>query len=141
MRRCAILDAVLKRRTLLRWLSGGLVTAILFAQVAVAAYVCPPMQPNTGAHAGMPCVDMAAMAATSDVDQPALCHQHCQPDPSQQAADQGVSVATPMVALLLFVLIPTAVTSAGGFVGLTRWRRRDHAPPPPHSILHCCHRI
>ncbi len=141
MRRCAILGAVTKRPTLLRCLSGWLVTTILFAQVAVAAYVCPPMQLNTSAHAGMPCANMAAMAATPDVDQPALCHQHCQPDPSQQAADQGVTVATAMVALLLFVLSPTTVASAGGFIGLTRLRRRDRAPPPPHSILHCCHRI
>ena len=141
MRRCAILDAVLKRRTLLRCLSGWLITAILFAQVAVAAYVCPPMQSTTSAHAAVPCADMAAMAATPDVDQPALCHQHCQPDPSQQATDLGVMAATAMVAMLLFVLSPTAVTLVGGSTGLTRWRRRDRAPPPPHSILHCCHRI
>ena len=140
-RRCAILGAVLKRRTLLRCLSGWLVTTILFAQVAVAAYVCPSMQPTTSAHAAMPCADMAAMAATPDIDQPALCHQHCQPEPLQQAADQGVTVATAMVALLLFVLSPTTVTTAGGFTWLTRLRRRDRAPPPPHSILHCCHRI
>ncbi len=138
---CAILDPVLKRRTLLRCLSGWLITTIVFAQVAVAAYVCPQAQPGTGAHVAMPCSNMADMAATPDVDQPVLCHQHCQPDPSQQAADQGVTVATAMVALLLFVLSATVVTPVGGFTWLTRWRRRDRAPPPPHSILHCCHRI
>ena len=84
---------------------------------------------------------MAAMTAQPDVDQPVLCYQHCQPEPSQQAADQGVTVANAMVALLLFVLSPTAVTPVGGFIGLMRLRRRDRAPPPPHSILHCCHRI
>ena len=132
---------MLKRRTLLRCLSGWLISTILFAQVAVAAYVCPQTQPESGAHAAMPCADMAAMAAKPDVDQPVLCHQHCQPDPSQQAADHLVTTATAMVALLLFVLSPTAVTPASGFIGLMRWRRRDRAPPPPHSLLHCCHRI
>lgn len=131
----------MKCRTLLRCLSGWLITMILFAQVAVAAYVCPQAQLNTSAHAAMPCADTAAMAATPDVDQPLLCHQHCQPDPSQQATDPGVTAATAMVALLLFVLSPTAVIQVGGFTWLTRLRRRDRAPPPPHCILHCCHRI
>lgn len=130
-----------KRRILLRGLSGWLITTILFAQIAVAAYVCPQAQPRSSAHAAMPCADMADMAATPDADQPALCHQHCQPDPSQPAVDLEVTAATAMVVLLLFVLSPTAVTSVGGSTGQTRWRRRDRAPPPPHSILHCCHRI
>ncbi len=123
----------------MRCLSGWLITTILFAQFAVAAYVCP--QPGTAPHAAMPCTDMADMAAMPDVDQPVLCHQHCQPDPSQQATDHVMTTATAMVALLLFVFSPTAVTPAGGFIGLMRWRRRDRAPPLPHSILHCCHRI
>ncbi len=138
---CAILGAVLKRRTLLRGLSGWLITTILFAQVAVAAYVCPPTQPGSTALVAVPCANMEGMATTPDADQPALCHQHCQPDPSQPAADLGVTAATAMVASLLFVLSPTAVTPVGGLTELTRWRHRDRAPPPPHSILHCCHRI
>lgn len=131
----------MKRRTLLRGLSGWLITTMLFAQIAVAAYVCPQTQVGTGAHATMPCADMADMAAAPDVDQPVLCHQHCQPDLSQQAADLGLATATAVVALLLFVLSPTAVTPVGGRTWLMRWRHRDRAPPPPHSILHCCHRI
>ena len=136
-----MLGAVLNRRTLLRGLSVWLISTILFAQIAVAAYVCPQTQSGTGAHVAIPCADMAAMVATPDADQPALCHQHCQPDPSQPAADLGVTAAIAMVALLLFVLSPTAVTPVGGLTGLTRWRRRDRAPPPPHSILCCCYRI
>jgi len=132
---------VLKRQTLMRCLSGGLITTMLFAQIAVAAYVCPQAQPQSGAPAAMPCADMAAMDATPDLDQPVLCHQHCQPDPSGQAADHGMTVATAVVALLLFVVSPTAATPVGGFAWRMRWRRRDRAPPPPHSILHCCHRI
>ena len=89
----------------------------------------------------MPCANMADMATTPDVDPPALCHQHCQPEPSQQAADQGMTLATAMVALLLFVLSPTVVAPVGGYPWLMRQRRRDRALPPPHSILHCCHRI
>lgn len=132
---------VLKRRSLLRGLTGWLITTILFAQIAVAAYVCPHTQPDAGAHAAIPCANMADMATPADVEQPALCHQHCQPDLSGQAADQVVVVATAMVAMLLFLLSPPAVAQMSGLAWLTRWRRRDRAPPPPHSILHCCQRI
>lgn len=134
------------RRNLLRWLSGWLITAILFSQLAVAAYVCPqpPAAADHGAAAmaGMPCAAMMGAASALDPDQPGLCLQHCQfGSTGAQPADHAAAVIVAFVALLLFTLIPTVARPAGGLAWLTRQRRRDRAPPPPHSILHCCHRI
>lgn len=134
------------RRLPLRWLSGWLIVAILFSQFAVAAYVCPQARaaadPDAVAMAGMPCAATMGAASALDPDQPGLCLQHCQfGSTSAQPADHAAALVIAFVAWLLFTLIPTATRPAGGLVWLTRERRRDRAPPPPHSILHCCHRL
>ncbi len=137
------------RRNLLRWLSCWLITAVLFSQVAVAAHACPQVlaRADAGAMAGMPCAEMMSMApvpdTTLDADQPGLCLQHCQfGSTGGQPADHAAPVGIAIVAwLLLFTLLPTAPRLASRFTWLARQRRRDRAPPPPHSILHCCHRI
>jgi hypothetical protein len=115
-----------------RWLTSWLVLAILFAQVATAAYACPAYT--------MPCAMTMADGAQLDPDQPALCLQHCLA-PSQ-ALDQGnsVSVAVPAALPALVVeLVPRSLSESAAWT--TRDRARDRAPPPPHSILHCCYRI
>lgn len=131
----------------LRWLSGWLIAAILFSQLAVAAYVCPQARAaadhGAAAMAGMPCAAMMGAAAALDPDQPGLCLQHCQfGSTGAQPADHGAPLAFGSVAwLLLFTLLPIVPRLASRFAWLARLRRRDRAPPPPHSILHCCHRI
>lgn len=135
------------RRNLLRWLSVWLITAIVFSQIAVAAHACPltPVDGGPGpvAMAGMPCAETMSPAMTLDADQPGLCLQHCQfGSTGGQPADHAVPIAVAVVAwLLLFTLIPTAARLISSSVWLARQHRRDRAPPPPHSILHCCHRI
>lgn len=65
-------------RRLRRWLSGALGTAILFTQLAVAAYVCPPsdpVQPVPVAMAGMP--DCHDAEGGEELAQPQLCKAHC----------------------------------------------------------------
>jgi hypothetical protein len=61
--------------------------ALLFAQVALAGYVCPAsgkaVQVAAMAEAGMPCAE--TMSKAMDDEQPGLCHAHCQS--SQQASD------------------------------------------------------
>ena len=142
----AIVRPVRPRRIPLRWLAGWLIATILFSQLAVAAYVCPQARAagdhGAAAMAGMPCAAMMGSASALDPDQPGLCLQHCQfGSTGAQPADPASAVVVTFVALLLFTLIPTVARPAGGLVWLTRVRRRDRAPPPPHSILHCCHRI
>ncbi len=142
---------MLLHRTVLRWLSGWLITTILFTQVAVAAYTCPQVlsraDANSSAMVGMPCAETMSKALASDTtldaNQPGLCLQHCQfGSTGGQPADNAAPVGVAIVAwLLLFTLIPTAARPVGGLAWTVRQRRRDRARPPPHSILHCCHRI
>jgi hypothetical protein len=62
------------------------VFALLFAQLALASYLCPTQSAERDMErmmeAGVPCEGM-------DSSQPALCHQHC--------ADDGATVEAPKV--------------------------------------------
>lgn len=97
-----------------RWLSGALGAAILFTQLAVAAYVCPPSEPVHPlpvAMAGMP--DCHDMEEGDGLAQPQLCKAHCaneaqssvragspdlQPNPASVALLQRVvELVTPVV--------------------------------------------
>ena len=102
-----------------RWISSGLVAALLFMQLAVAAYACPKL--DAPAHAmqmaGMvmnEAIDMTAMpdchamAGGMDEEAPQLCRAHCgsdgQPAPSAQAPDFHATAAQ---ALWLAYVLPT----------------------------------
>ena len=111
--------------------------ALLFAQLAVAAYACP-MQ-----FAG---VDEAALtdaageknASQRDVDSPALCQQHCENGPQNVndspqvpvffAVETGwvVAPSTPMI-------LPIRTSASPAFL--------SHATSPPLAIRNCCFRI
>ena len=84
-----------------RWLSSWLSLALLFMQIAAAAYVCPVAAPVT---APIAMVEMPGcsghMPAALDADQPQLCKAHCQqgsqtvqPTPSSDAPVTPVLVA------------------------------------------------
>lgn len=109
-----------------RWIISGLVAALLFMQLAVAAYACPkldgPAHASSMQMAGMTmdeAIDMAAMPdchampGSMDDDAPQLCRAHCgndsQPAPSAHAPDFH---ATATQALWLAYVLPTAIESA-----------------------------
>ena len=103
-------------RRLRRWLSGALGTAILFTQLAVAAYVCPPTDPARPvpvAMAGMP--DCHEAEEGPDLAQPQLCKAHCANE-AQSSVRTGVPDLQPnpaSVALLQRIVeSPTAVLFA-----------------------------
>jgi hypothetical protein len=63
-----------------RWLCGWLVVAVLFMQVATSAYACPKIASALAdpvAQTMMPGCD-GHWAGSKDVEQPSLCHAHCQ---------------------------------------------------------------
>lgn len=60
-----------------RWLCAGVVVALLFAQLATAAYACPAGADATQHAAPMPGCDGHAGQAP-DPAQPQLCKAHCQ---------------------------------------------------------------
>lgn len=115
------------------------VLSLLFMQLAVAGYACP-VDNKVGeiaamAETGMPCAgDMTAI----DMDQPGLCHAHCQP--AQQTADK-VQVPAPAGAI------------ASGFICTVEPSRsftptRPAQAPlllrssaPPIAVRNCCFRI
>jgi hypothetical protein len=129
-----------------RRIAAALAFAVLFAQVALAAYACPG-QDGTAAlrnatMAGMPCEPMMADAAAADAQQPALCYQHCQPDAGQQAVDFTPTLASFAANFaVLFVVDAAKAHAAEKRAWAERLRLRQRAPPEPHSVLHCCWRI
>lgn len=119
--------------------------AMLFAQLAVAAYACPDL---AGAQADAVVTAMAmdtehqAMPGCDEIDleQPALCHAHGQAGDQVLDKPQAPNVP-PAVAILLVPALQDphlAYRPAGadtGAVFLTR------VSDPPLSIQYCCFRI
>lgn len=146
---CAIVCKVRTSQRIRVRLIGFLSMAVLFAQLAVAAYICPAMGERPGtesagmaAMAGMPCAEMMAADAAIDSEHPTLCMQHCQFGSTAHAVDQG-SPAFVAVTALPVVFEVSANTAADKT--LNAWARverlRDRPPPLAHSIAHCCFRI
>ena len=108
---------------------------LLFAQLALAGYVCPGSGSKVAA-ASMPCAE--SMGMTMDEEQPSLCHAHCHA--GQQKADihqmpvlaslpdHGADYQTNRV----FAISPGAPLQAPLL-------RRTTAPPL--AIRNCCFRI
>ncbi len=120
-----------------RFLSVLTLLAVLFSQMAVAAYACPNMAPamaqmEEGAEA-MPC------CAEPDAEAPQLCWQHYQA--GKQSADRpDAPTVSPVVAVLHVapapVLVPPDEPVAAAFDPPLLARRVE----PPASILNCCFR-
>lgn len=129
-----------------RWVSGALLVAILFAQLATAAYACPAMQvanrEAAASKASMPCAGSMADGAVMgmDPDLAALCLEHCKS--GAQTVDIGHTPS--MAPSALFAVIVLYLGDDHG-ADAPSWaaheRVRDRAPPPAHSIFHCCWRI
>jgi len=67
-----------------RWLGAALMVALLFMQLATAAYACPQLQP------AMP--DCHGMSNMADPELPQLCKAHC-----TQAAQANAAQALPVL--------------------------------------------
>jgi hypothetical protein len=116
------------------------VWALLFAQGAVAGYVCPDsgkaVQVAEMARAQMPCAE--SMSTAMDDAQPGLCHAHC-----QEAGQSADHYQTPAFAALddlgSTLLRPRFVHFLSGPSVQAPLLR--HATAPPLAIRHCCLRI
>jgi hypothetical protein len=120
--------------------------AVLFAQMALAAYACPgqdgAVSVRSATMTGMPCEAMIADAAVVDSQQPALCYQHCQPDAGQQAYDFTPTLASFAASFAVLFVVDTANPHVAEEPAWSeRQRVRERAPPEPYSVLHCCWRI
>ena len=131
----------MKNRALRRPVAKLLIAALLFLQLAVAAYACPGFdtQSDTSLSAtmadGMPPEAGCAMA---DEAQPNLCSQHCQQD--RQALDQSppAAIAIPVLPLLAVVDTEPELPCAAAENSREFLAR---ATAPPHSIRFCVFRV
>jgi hypothetical protein len=129
-------------RSLRRRVASIVALALLFMQLAVAAYACPGNAAPDPSMAGMPCQQMMAGRLAVDQDQPALCFQHCQADAAQPQPDltqPAVSLAAALVSWCALAAATNAAHDAPAWHA--HERERGRAPPPPHSIAHCCWRV
>lgn len=144
------------RKSFLRSMAQLLVGCLLFAQLAVAAYVCPgsfSMQRNMslarsteiGADKGS--INVAGQSPTHcgdmamnmlDPQNPHLCAEHCK---FGQQSDQAFTLEVPIAMLLaLYFVLPESVLK--GRLGPTAAPSSTLiVASPPHAILHCCFRI
>ena len=90
------------------------VLALLFSQLALANYVCPPASSSRSEPVAMemapgaPCEGMSREAGkTPDGEQPVLCHQHCVNAPQSFEPAQVPALSLPTVVQVLVVpLLP-----------------------------------
>ncbi|MES2259960.1 MAG: hypothetical protein V4724_15660 [Pseudomonadota bacterium] len=113
--------------------------SLLFAQLAVAAYVCPDLN-TTKMAARMVHENMPGCQGMDDTAQPGLCHAHCAA--GQQSLDLPATPhVAPFIAGELSVILPRiedgvpALPCAAGSLLLAR------STAPPLAIRHCCFRI
>lgn len=133
-------------RLLRRWGVGAMLVAVLFAQLATAAYACPAMGRASGevpeAMAGMPCAEMMAGTRAVDDTQSGLCFEHCQADTGQVPADPSQLANVPAAALAAFFVVLPPLAQEGID---TRWPAAgggcERAPPDAHRVVHCCWRL
>lgn len=84
------------------WLSGWLVSVLLFTQMVTAAYACPQLSPAAAdavaAMAPMPDCD-GRMPASMDPDQPQLCKVHCEVGKTSVNSQAAAPDAPPAMAV------------------------------------------
>ena len=106
-----------------------LVSTLLFAQIALANYLCPAQMPAPSMAemmaAGTPCEGM-------DDVQPALCHQHAA-DAGQVV--QAAQVVAPSLPAIIQVLVVPAVLAAREVVSIPRASTPEAQPPPDPIFL------
>lgn len=131
-------------QTLKRLISIAMVGALLFAQMALAAYVCPMQSAvltssvTTPAMAEMPYCD-GMDGASMDTDSPGLCHASC------HVAGQSDHTSTVKLPVTTLCSLPFVALSATPVAPLGRAMSASPAQlvaaSPPLSVLYCCFRI
>ena len=145
-------------RKVLQAIARSLIGALLFAQMAVAAYACPGLAaPNpTGVRAATQSAsasDAIAAAPASSTVQPSrcedmsgamdpafanLCAEHCR---HGQQSDQTPTVVVPAVILMALYSAPSPLQATVPSHPAAATMDALVAASPPHTILHCVFRI
>jgi hypothetical protein len=111
------------------------IVCLLFSQLAVAAYICPPLRHSVATETVLQAADRGG---NGDDLCAALCLAHC--NPAESSLNHPQADAPPV---LLVALHPLAAPCEPDVRVLTAPQLevpiRSHSPP--FSILHCCFRI
>ena len=104
------------------------VLSLLFAQLALASYVCPAQQDKEAMAdmmaAGAPCEGM-------DTEQPVLCHEHAAGMAQSFDAVKVPTVSAPLVVQVLPVLLVMSAVHAEA----VPTGSEHHARPPPDPLF------
>lgn len=112
--------------------------ALLLAQSALAAYVCPGVATTAAVTmaSGVPCSQ--PMSSAIDAEQPGLCHAHCQSERQSAESYQLPQLAT--LTELGAVLTVAALATERKEPVLRAPLLRPEASPPL-AIRYCCFRL
>jgi hypothetical protein len=145
-------------RKLLQAIARGLIGALLFAQMAVAAYACPGLA-STGVASKSAATqmdspsDVIAAAPARSAEQPSrcedmsgamdpafpnLCAEHCR---HGQQSDQTPTLVVPAVILMALYSAPSPLQATVPSHPAAATMDALVAASPPHTILHCVFRI
>lgn len=132
------------KRNVLRSIAKFIAGALLFGQLAVAAYACPQAVPTATAPGAasqeletpMPGCDGSIRAM--DPASPNLCAEHCK---YGQQSDHASTVTVPVVALTVLYATPTVPAAAPPPRPAAASISALVAASPPHAIAHCVFRI
>jgi hypothetical protein len=121
-----------------RWLSGWMILALLFAQLATAAYACPELAPPDGqvsAALASDCESAHAISRSDEDDGP-LCKASCDPGAQVVKVSAGFD-ATKTAVVLYFAPSISNRDLVSSVVALTL-PAFDRRPPgwPPAYLLH-----
>lgn len=124
-----------RRRTIV-----SLLFALLWTQLAVAAYACPALTaPRVAAAASMhDCETGGAVPAIPDPDNPNLCLQHALQ--GDQRIDSGPGTPPAPAPGMLIGVAPVDASPQLATL-ITAQSRVLRPTAPPKSIAHCCFRI
>jgi hypothetical protein len=119
--------------TLRRLIAKIGIAALLFTQMAVAAYACPVSSTHERAPATMAGDMHAAMPGCHKQEQDDsnlnLCLQHCQAGSQSVQTTPQVSVPA-MATMPLAIIEPAQLESTLGITGLSALHERATSPPP-----------
>lgn len=136
-------------RDLLKSIARLLIGALLFGQIAVAAYACPRLLPTAkstslgihatdDARAGTAMQGCGQPMESIDLSAPNLCAEHCK---QGQQSDRAPTLTVPPMTLALLYSAPTVPAAAPPPRPAATSLSALAAASPPHAIAHCVLRI
>lgn len=115
--------------------------SLLFTQLALATYACPELNLAKPVAMAMDVVKMPGCASMDmKMDQPGLCHSHCEAG-NQTADTPQAPLVQPFVAAQLTVVLSVAKSDAPSHALQPEGVLLERSTAPPLAISNCCFRI